>query len=288
MLSSITWTVDPEIFRIFGHPIRWYGLLWASALMTTAWIVSRMYKHEKLPEAWFEKLFLWVAIGLIIGARLGHCLFYAPGYYLSHPLEILAIWEGGLASHGGAIGMVVAIWLYSRRITKKSMIWALDRLVVGVALGATCIRLGNLFNHEIYGGPTDLPWGFRFIANIDEVLRTGVDPVFTPPSHPTQLYEVLAYLTVFAIGMFLYWKKHAYERQGLILGVSLIGIFLSRFLIEFLKHVQAGFELDMRQAIGIDMGQLLSLPFVIWGIWLVWNALRKPPVKEAPITVKKK
>lgn len=280
IFSSITWTVDPEIFNLFGREIRWYGLLWASALLLTGLIVSRMYKKENLPEVWFEKLFIWVAAGLIIGARLGHCLFYDPVYYLSNPLKIIAIWEGGLASHGGAIGMVVAIWLYSRKISKKSMIWALDRLVVGVALGAVSIRLGNLFNHEIYGGATDLPWGFRFIYNIP-AWKAGADPLFTPPCHPTQLYEALAYLIVFLTGMFLYWKKNAQERQGLILGISLIGIFLSRFLIEFLKNVQEPFEIQMRAAVGIDMGQLLSLPFIIWGIWLVWNALRKKPVPLA-------
>lgn len=333
MILSITWDVDPELFNIFGREIRWYGLLWATALLSTAWIVKKMYKNENLPEAWFEKLFLWVAIGLIIGARLGHCLFYEPIYYLSHPLKLLAVWEGGLASHGGAIGMTIAVCLYSLSITKQKLNWkhllissgiglllgfityflfknfiypdvtigllgfglfgvligicismiyttremtikVLDKLVVGVALGAMFIRLGNLFNHEIYGGATDMPWGFRFIANISE-WKAGAEAIYTAPSHPTQLYEALTYLVIFIIGMFLYWKTDANKKHGLILGISLIGIFLSRFFIEFIKYVQEDFEILMRETIGIDMGQLLSLPFIIWGIFLIWNALSK-------------
>lgn len=261
MLTYITWNVDPIAFDIFGYAIRWYGILWATGVALCTFTISRMYKYEKLPEKWFDSLFIYVIIGLVIGARLGHCLFYNPEYYLSHPLSILNLREGGLASHGGAIGMTIAIYLYSRRISHRSMIWALDRLVVGVAIGATFIRLGNLMNSEIYGGPTALPWGFIF-------LRGGTGDI---PCHPTQIYEATIYFIIFLLGLYLFYKTNAKEKQGLILGISLIGIFFSRFCIEFIKNVQEDFEQDML----LNMGQLLSLPFIIWGIWLIWNALRK-------------
>lgn len=279
MLSFITWEVEPIAFRIFNYPIHWYGILWAIGVLCTSLVVQKMYKSEKLPEKWFDSLFLYVLIGLIIGARLGHCLFYDPEFYLSHPLEILKIWQGGLASHGGAIGMVIGVILYSYKVTKKSIIWTLDRLVVGVAIGATFIRLGNLMNSEIYGGPTTLPWGFNFILDRSWYIPLDQGGSGQLPCHPTQIYEALIYFIIFAITMYMYWKTNAKEKQGLILGVSLIGIFLSRFLIEYIKNVQEPFEIQMRSTVGLDMGQLLSLPFVIWGIWLVWNALSKKETK---------
>lgn len=275
MLSFITWNVDPEAFAIFGREIRWYGILWAAGVLCTTMVVQRMYRSEKLPDKWFDSLFIYVLTGLIIGARLGHCLFYDPVYYLSNPLKMLMVWEGGLSSHGGAIGMTIGIWLFSRKVSKKSIIWALDRLIVGVAVGAASIRLGNLMNSEIYGGPTSLPWGFNFVKDPHwhyPLLEGGSGEL---PCHPTQIYEALIYLVIFAVGLYLFYKTNAKNKQGLILGISLIGIFLSRFFIEYIKNVQEPFEVDMIANYGINMGQLLSLPFVIWGVWLVWNALRK-------------
>lgn len=335
MLSFITWTVDPGAFSILGREIRWYGICWAVGILCTSYVIQRMYKREKLPDKSFDSLFLYVVISLIIGARLGHCLFYSPIQYLSHPLDLLKIWEGGLASHGGAIGMTIAVCLYSMTLTEDKIRWAnlvrwsaigivagvvvnlilgnkftlhlgeeseaavatvfmgffigicislvystrrmsikvLDRLVVGVAIGAAFIRLGNLMNSEIYGGPTTLPWGFNFVRDPHWI---GV------PCHPTQIYEALIYVCIFAITMFMYWKTNARFRRGFILGVALIGIFLSRFFIEFIKNPQEDFEKDMI----LNMGQWLSLPFIIWGIYLVWNAFQKPPVKENIIITK--
>lgn len=278
MFLYITWNVNPEIFNLFGREIRWYGLCWAIGLLLAVLLVERIYKHEKISEKWFNTLFWYIFIGVIVGARLGHCLFYNPGYYLSNPIEIFKIWEGGLASHGGTIGIIVAVWLYHRK-TKQSILWVLDRVVVAAGLTATFIRLGNLMNSEIYGRATDVPWAFQFITNMQE-WQNGAAPIYTPPSHPTQLYEALIYFSIFLIAMFLYWKTNAKEKQGLILGVSLIGIFLSRFLLEYMKNVQEPFEIQMRATYGMDMGQLLSLPFVIWGIWLIWNALRTKPTKD--------
>lgn len=273
MLSFITWSPDPILFSLGPVDVRWYGLCWAIGLLGAVWVVQKIYNSEKLPEKWFDSLFVYVVLGTIIGARLGHCLFYDPSYYLAHPLEILQIWKGGLASHGGTIGIVVAVWLYSRKI-KKSIIWTLDRVVVAVGFTAAMIRIGNLMNSEIYGHATSLPWGFRFVSNYDSWLR-GAEAIFTPPSHPTQLYEALVYFIVFALTMYMYWRTNAKEKQGLLLGVAITIIFASRFVFEYMKNVQEDFEVSMQATMGINMGQLLSIPFVVWGVWLIWNAIKK-------------
>ena len=198
--------------------------------------------------------------------------------YIEHPLWLLKVWEGGLASHGGTIGIIIAIFIFSWHVTKKSALWTLDRLCIPIGFVGALIRLGNLMNHEIYGGPTNLPWGFSFIDNINAYMH-GAEPIFTVPSHPTQIYEALCYLLVFALCMWLYWRRNAQERPGFILGVFLIGIFATRFFIEFLKNVQEPWEVGMRQSIGLDQGQLLSIPFVVAGIWLIVRALRRPREK---------
>jgi phosphatidylglycerol:prolipoprotein diacylglycerol transferase len=282
-LLSVTWQVDPTIFTLFGREIRWYGLLWVIGLIVAVYIVQRIFKNEKLPEKWFDSLFGYMMLGIILGARLGHCLFYEPQYYLANPLEIVKIWEGGLASHGGVIGIIIAVWLYSRKVTRKSMLWTFDRVMVPTGFTAAMIRFGNLMNHEIYGGPTNLPWGFRFIDNVGLWMR-GAEPIYTEPSHPTQIYEALFYLVVFAITMHMYWKTNARERQGLILGVGIALIFIARFFIEFVKNVQVDSEEAMRENTGLILGQWLSIPFIVWGIWLIWQALRRKP---EPVTQKK-
>lgn len=345
MLSFITWDVNPEAFSLFGREIRWYGILWAAGVLCTAMVVQKMYKSEKLSEKWFDSLFMNVLIGLIIGARLGHCLFYNPVEYLTNPLDLLKVWEGGLASHGGAIGMTIGVCTYSLKITGKKINWkhlgifsliglafgglcyfvyglltdnselsglllyqfiflgvftgvcismvyttremsikTLDRLVVGVAIGATSIRLGNLMNSEIYGGTTTMPWGFNFVRDTHWYIAKGGPEL---PCHPTQLYEALVYLFLFGLGLFLFYKTTAKEKTGLILGITLIGIFFSRFCIEFIKNIQEPFEVSMINTIGINMGQLLSLPFVIWGVYLVWNALtKKEPITDSSLKKK--
>lgn len=275
MFLSVTWDVNPTIFEIFGREIRWYGLLWVIGLSLAVYIIQRIYKKEDLPEKWFDSLFIYMIVAIVVGARLGHCLFYETSYYLANPIKILYVWEGGLASHGGVIGIIIATWLYSRKVTKLNMLWTFDRLMVPTGFTAAMIRLGNLMNHEIYGAPTDAPWGFRFIDNLHYWMQ-GADPIYTEPSHPTQIYEALCYLVVFAIAMYLYWKTDAKNRHGLITGVGILIIFIFRFFVEFIKNVQEPFEISMRENYGLIMGQWLSIPFIIWGIWLIWNALRKP------------
>ena len=270
-LLEITWRVNPVIFTIGDREIRWYALAFIIGFYIGYKIVERMFKQENLNTAWLDPLLFFTLGGTIVGARLGHCLFYAPDYYLAHPIEIIKVWEGGLASHGGVLGIIIAIWFFSKYYSHKSMLWTFDKLVVPTGLVAALIRIGNLFNHEVYGHPTDLPWGFRFVENL-AYWRLGSLPIFSPPSHPTQIYEAICYLLTFALCMWLYFKKDAWKKEGLIFGIFMICIFTSRFFIEFLKNVQESFEEGMI----LDMGQLLSIPFILLGICcIVWAMTRK-------------
>lgn len=275
MLNYITWTVDPAIFTIFSREIRWYGLFFALGFLIGYQIEEKIFRHDNAPQKWVDKIFIYTIIATVVGARLGHCLFYDWSYYSQHPLDIFKIWEGGLASHGGAIAIIIAILIYSYKVTHRNPLWAFDRLVIPVALVGAMIRMGNLMNHEIYGHPTTLPWGIRFIENLSLWKYKGMEPVFSLPSHPTQIYEALCYLTVFLILMYMYWKKDAGRYQGLIFGVFLVGIFLSRFFIEFLKNPQEEFEVGMV----LNMGQWLSIPFVLGGIYLIYRAIKKGKIE---------
>ena len=165
MLSSIVWDVDPTIFEIGGRQIRWYGLMWGLGFILAYKYAEWLFKKEKYPEEWVDKLFVYSLISVVVGARLGHCLFYQWDYYTSNPVEILKIWEGGLASHGGVFGVIFAAWLYSKKITKQSVWWLFDRIIPSVAVLCFCIRFGNLMNSEIFGFPTDMPWGFEFVRS---------------------------------------------------------------------------------------------------------------------------
>ena len=272
MLDYITWTVDPAIFTVFSREIRWYGLFFAVGFLIGYQIEDKIFKHDKAPEGWVDKIFIYTIVATVIGARLGHCLFYGWDYYSQHPIEIFKIWEGGLASHGGAIGIIIAMLIYSKKVTHKNPLWAFDRLVIPTALVGALIRMGNLMNHEIYGHPTGLPWGFRFIENLSAWHYQGMEPIYSAPSHPTQIYEALCYLVIFLVLRYRYWKRNAGQRQGLIFGVFLVGVFFSRFCIEFLKNNQEEFEENMI----LNMGQLLSIPFVIFGIYLIIRALKRP------------
>lgn len=265
ILDFITWNADPVIFSLGPIALRWYGLAFAIGFIVGYNIVAKMFKHEGAPEKWLGVLLTYIVVATIIGSRLGHVFFYQWDYYSQHLDEIFKIWEGGLASHGGTIGNIIAILLFSWIVTKKNPSWTFDKLVVPVALVGGLIRLGNLMNSEIYGGVTDLPWGFVFV-------RDGQ----TLPMHPTQIYEALCYFALFGLLMWMYWKKNAQERPWLITGVFFIGIFLPRFLIEYVKNVQVGKEVEMIAEYGINMGQLLSIPFIIIGVVMVVYAMIKP------------
>ena len=276
-LAAITWDVDPVIFEIFGRGIRWYGLFFALGLLILGpMIEGRIWKREKLNPEWMNSLFVYVVLGTILGARLGHVLFYDPSYYLANPSKIFAVWEGGLASHGGTIGIIVAVWIYSRRVTKRSMLWTLDRLAVPTGLAAALIRLGNLMNSEIFGRPTDLPWGFVF-PRASEFAGYAEKGLTIPACHPTQIYEAVAYLLVFALCMYLYWGRDAARRYpGLILGYFLLGVFGFRLFVESIKNVQESWEIGLVQHYGLNMGQLLSIPFILAGLGLIVYAYRHP------------
>lgn len=261
-LQIIPWDVNPEIFRIGSFAVRWYGLLFASGFLIGYYIMRSFFRNEGIGDAVLDKLTVYVALGTIIGARLGHCFFYEPSYYLAHPLEIFKVWHGGLASHGAAIGILLALWLFVRK-EKKPFIWVIDRVVVVVALAGALIRLGNLMNSEIYGVETTLPWGFVFLRNGENA-----------PKHPTQIYEALAYLAIFFVLLRIYWKNKGEQKPGLLFGLFLILVFLFRFFIEFLKEDQVAFESGMKY----NMGQLLSIPFILAGIIiLIWTFTRKQP-----------
>ncbi|MEG1586919.1 MAG: prolipoprotein diacylglyceryl transferase [Bacteroidales bacterium] len=275
LLNFITWTASPVLFSLGPIEIRWYSLMFIIGFWIGFKIEENMFKREGIPPVWLDKLFMFVFIGTIIGARLGHVFFYGWEYYSQHPAEIFKVWEGGLASHGGAIGIIIAIFILAYGVLKVNPLFLFDRLVVPVALVGALIRMGNLFNHEIYGHPTTLPWGFKFIENL-HAWKAGAQPIFSLPSHPTQIYEATIYLIVFALLMWMYWKRDAQLRQGLIFGVFLIGIFGTRIFIEFLKNNQEAFEDTML----LNMGQILSIPFVIIGIWLIIRAYLRP--KEKP------
>ena len=264
----ISWNPDEMAFNLGFLSFRWYSLCWLIGLILAYIIVKKLYKEAKITDELFDPLFIYCFLGILIGARLGHCLFYGwvntpnglVNTYLQHPSSLIKIWEGGLSSHGGACGILIAMALFNQFVSKKGFIWIFDRLVPAVAFCGACIRFGNLTNSEIYGIPTDLPWGFIFV-------RDGQ----TIPCHPTQLYEVTYCIITLAVCSYLYWKRHAYTNRGLIFGTFLIIVFVTRFLLEFIKNDQEAFE----QSMTLNMGQILSIPFILWGIYLLFQANRR-------------
>lgn len=270
MLSFITWDVSPVIFKLGFFTLLWYSLAFMVGFLVGYEIVARMFRHEGAPERWLGLLLMWTVAGTIVGARLGHVFFYEWDLFSQNPIKILYVWEGGLASHGGAIGVILGVILFSIVTTKRSPLWTFDRLVVPIALVGGLIRLGNLMNSEIFGHATTLPWGFRFVNSPEwQALYAG------QACHPTQIYEAICYFALFALLMWMYWRKNAEERPGLIFGVFLIGIFTPRFFIEFIKNPQEAFE----QSMALNMGQWLSIPFIIAGISLIIYAMRRPRLK---------
>lgn len=267
-LAYITWNVNPTAFTIFGLEIRWYGVLFAIAFAVGYFILTKMFQKEKQPEGLVDSLLWYVVLAVVIGARLGHCLFYEPSYYLTaeHWIEILYIRDGGLASHGAAIAIPIALYLVARKY-KLSTWYLLDRVVIVVALSGLFIRTGNLINSEIYGHATTLPWGFLFIRN-GEVL----------PKHPTQIYEALTYFTLFICLMAFYRAKGGKPKEGVLFSCFLIGCFGMRFLIEFVKENQELWEDDYV----LNMGQMLSLPFIVLGVVLLILSLKgKLPYRKS-------
>jgi phosphatidylglycerol---prolipoprotein diacylglyceryl transferase len=270
ILNYINWNVDPVIINVFGISIRYYGLLFVSGLILCIYILGWIYKRENIPFEHLEKLSIYGMIGILAGARLGHCLFYEPSYYLSHPLEMILpitflpgggikfIGYQGLASHGGVLGLLIAIYFYSRK-TKHSMIDTFDLIAVVSGLSFGFIRLGNFMNSEIIGIPTTKPWG---------VIFERVDSI---PRHPAQLYEAISYFIIFTIMMILYKKMRDKLKNGFFFGLAAVLYFSARFIIEFVKENQVGFEDRMT----LNMGQLLSFPYIAVGFGFIIYGLMK-------------
>ncbi|HPF00666.1 MAG TPA: prolipoprotein diacylglyceryl transferase [Bacteroidales bacterium] len=265
MLNYIVWNVDPILFRLGSLEVRYYGLLFALGFLVGYYIIKYFFNKENAPQIEIDKMALYIILGSVIGARLGHCFFYEPDIYLADPIQILFVWQGGLASHGGAIGLIFGLWLYSLKSWNHSWLHILDRIAVPTALAGSFIRLGNLFNSEIYGYQTDLPWGFVFV-------RDGQ----TMPHHPTQIYESLGYLLIFIVLLFMYNKRNGIINRGFLVGWAITLIFILRFFVEFIKNDQVGFEQNMI----LNMGQLLSIPFILCGIALILISPRLGPAPE--------
>lgn len=265
-LLAINWNPDPVLIHLGPLELRWYSLLFMSGFIIGWYIFKWFSKREKMDLSYLDSLLVTLIIATLVGARLGHCLFYQPDYYLGSWkgfLEIFMPWKGGLASHGGAIALLIAMWWYAKRYGQKfgfDFLWMMDRLCITVAFAGCMIRLGNLMNSEIYGDVTNLPWGFVFERNGETLAK-----------HPTQIYEALSYLL---LGLGLVWTyKHKLDKvyRGFFFGTFLIGCFGMRFLIEFIKEPQVGFE----ETMVLNMGQLLSIPFVVAGVAIVAYSFKK-------------
>jgi len=268
--NYIYWNVDPEIINVLGISIRYYGVLFVSGLIICIYILGWIFRRENIPQEHLEKLTIYGIIGIFVGARLGHCLFYEPSYYFAHPIEMILpitfppdggikfIGYQGLASHGGVLGLLIALYFYSRK-TKHSMIDTIDLIAVVAGLSFGFIRLGNFMNSEIIGIPTTKPWGviFELVDNV--------------PRHPAQLYEAISYFIIFAIMMILYKKMRDRLKNGFFFGLANVLFVTVRFIIEFVKENQVGFEDGMT----LNMGQVLSLPYIVVGIGFIIFGLMK-------------
>ncbi len=255
------WNVNPELFHYGFIHIRYYSLMWMLAFLVGIYIFNWIYKREHKPVEDLDSLLVYVLLGTIIGARLGHCIFYDPVYYFSQPVRILKIWEGGLASHGAAIGILLALYLYARKHPDQPFLWLVDRITIAVAIGGSFVRIGNFFNSEIIGRPAHVPWAVIF-DRVDQI-----------PRHPTQIYEALAYFLIFLYLLYKYKKQGANTPHGQLFGLFLILVFGFRFFVEFFKEYQEPFEAHLP----LDMGQILSVPLVLLGIYYLVR-LKNPKV----------
>lgn len=247
--------MSPKLVSFGDISIAWYGLLFASGFYLGYHIMRWVYRRERKSPATLDKIFIYMVLGAVLGARLGHCLFYDPAYYLSNPLEILKIWEGGLASHGGVVGMLIAMYVYAKQTADIQFLWLLDRMTLVIALGSFFIRIGNFFNSEIIGISTNVPWAIIF-SRVDSL-----------PRHPAQLYEAVVYLSLFILLMYLYLRHKQKLKSGFMMGLLMVIIFGSRFLIEFVKIPQENFT----PILNLNMGQWLSIPVVVLGLYFMFS-----------------
>jgi phosphatidylglycerol:prolipoprotein diacylglycerol transferase len=278
MIQSIHWAVDSQLIDGWRTP-NLYGLLFVSGIIMGYFVIRKMFRAEQVEDKILDTLVTYMVLATIIGARLGHVLFYGPYWdkiangqivergYFSHPGDIVKIWEGGLASHGAAVAILIALFIFTKKVSKRSYIWILDRIAAPIAIAATFIRLGNLVNHEMVGYVTDVPWAFEFQYYFNEAIG-NYDPT---PRHPAQLYEAICYFISFGILLYLYWKLKKWQQPGFVFGSFLILIFGSRIICEFFKLGQTARDYTLP----LNTGQLLSIPLVIAGIYLVMKAAKK-------------
>jgi len=281
MLYYIDWNVNEVIIE--GLPFRWYSLMFLAGFLIGYFMMIRFFVHEKAPIEWLDSLLMYMVLGTILGARLGHCIFYDWDYFSQHPLEILLPVKfeptfrftgfQGLASHGGAFGIIFALWLWSRKISKRPLLWVADRMVIPTALTGAFIRFGNLMNSEIVGKETEASWGFIFRRLGEDFAR-----------HPVQLYESVSYFFIFWLLFFMYWKTDAKDKLGRLFGTFFFTIFGARFFLEYFKRSQGGIETFLGDS--LSTGQWLSIPFVLMGLYF----MVRPPVifKPTPQKVKQK
>jgi prolipoprotein diacylglyceryl transferase len=285
MVAAINWDVDSQLIEGYNTP-NLYGLLFVTGLIIGYFVVRKMFRKDGISDEMLDKLVLFMVVATIVGARLGHVFFYGPYWdevsadgvvlergYFSHPGDILKVWEGGLASHGAAIVILISLYIYSRRVIHKPYLWMLDRISAPIAIGGTFIRLGNLVNHEMVGDETTMPWGFRFLHH-DCIPPFECAWSTIPVRHPAQLYEAICYFIAFLILMFLYWKKDLWKRPGVVFGSFLILIWGARFMVEFVKLGQTARD----EYLFLNTGQLLSIPLIVAGVVLLYRGLKRPAV----------
>ena len=312
LLAYLVWNPDPIIVHVGPLLLRWYGVLFALGFVVSTPVFNHIFRSEHVSPRWVEVLTLYMVVGTVVGARLGHVFFYEPDMLLKDPLEVLKIWHGGLASHGATLGIPLACWLFARQ-HKFDTLWVLDRIVLAVGIGGACIRLGNFMNSEIGGYPTTVPWAVVFPRDTEHLLpATGplpvgavqvaspvrladgevssqVLPADTPvspgsliavPRHPTQLYEALYCVLLVSLIYYRWNRTKARTPRGLLLGLFMVLLFTQRFLGEFLKEAQVDFEKNNL----FNQGQLLSLPAILVGLWVLWRAGKDPknPYGYAP------
>jgi len=292
VILDIVWNVSPELIEGWKTPNK-YGLLFVSGLIIGYFVIQRMFKKEGVPEKELDKLLIYMVLATVIGARLGHVFFYDWADYKNDLWSIFKIWEGGLASHGAAIAILLSLWFYSIKVSKKPMLWILDRVSAPIVIASCFIRLGNLMNSEIVGKETTSRFGFKFVReyfpdtkqlteylNIpnpnDAYAAIVSDPKYAdmlaavPVKHPAQLYEAISYLALFILLFWMYWKTNAKEKSGLIFGIFMIGVWGMRFLIEYIKEGQTARDFEY----AINTGQMLSIPLFLVGVFLVIRAVR--------------
>ena len=265
-LLYIVWDFDPVMFNIGGFELRYYGLMWAITFLLGERFFTGYARREGFGGQIIETGFIWIVLGAILGARIGHCLFYEFDYYIVRPWAILTEFRnGGMASHGSALGMLFGMWMTARK-HKMPYVWWLDRIMIPVTIGGALVRLGNLMNSEIVGKVTDVPWAFQFVR-----LHPGMPIESIPAQHPAQLYEALCYIITFVILCVMYYKYDMGRRKpGIMFGVGVLGVFFTRPFVELVKMNQEAFE----EGMWLNMGQLLSVPFIILALYMIWRGVK--------------